>query len=631
MSTPPSGPATPSPTTATIPAVVVGEAELAAFRAAWTGHALLNLLTTSGGRMLVNWVIGVGKSTALDAVADAAVHSGRYDLVVQLLPTRAVLAERAWARTPPADFKVVHLRPRPRERCGDRDPDWRHFEQSGLGLLGRESLCRSCPRLPGCFWPAQYGRALRGARGILATQAHLARAPHFVTQLARAAGAGRVLTLLDEDTAAAVPARRRLGAADMVRYVGVLGAVAAVPRSNALGRWAHVVRLLAAAPTADLRAPAWRLPPLPPEDRLAVQAAGWHQFGREYRDLTGDVEAFAHSPLESRERAPDGEVRFAAPPGVGGDVVLFSGTASLEFVRYRLGLDLPAPFAGVRFRHPQTRWYNLASRLGMWRYWLRNSPQILDFFAGLIARRLAEGKRVLTVIKKCFAVAAARGLEERLAALGRPGVRVPTGDWDRVNLADPGVVPCITYGTIGVNRFELFDACYCLSGFYVTKDALDAVLQDLAGADGHIELRVSTEGEPRRRQVRAVRPDDRFVDVARLAPLALTRQETDVVLQAVGRVRPYTRHREVITFQCAGHPHHPYDREFGALAEARAFFSLPSARHAAAAGRGEAVRTLKAAGLSQRVVAERLGLGLATVKRHWHPPPGDHESSGNSS
>ena len=61
----------------------------------------------------------------------------------------------------------------------------------------------------------------------------------------------------------------------------------------------------------------------------------------------------------------------------------------------------------------------------------------------------------------------------------------------------------------------------------------------------------------------------------RLAQYALDQQELDVVLQAVGRVRPYTRPREVITFQCAAHPQLDYDREFNSIEEARQFFGIP--------------------------------------------------------
>ena len=103
----------------------------------------------------------MGKSYALDRIIEAAVGSGSYDLVVAMFPTRRVLEERAWIRTPPPGVKIVNLRPRPRQRCGDLDGPWRHFEQAGMAALGRVELCGRCPRRPGCYWPEQYGAALR--------------------------------------------------------------------------------------------------------------------------------------------------------------------------------------------------------------------------------------------------------------------------------------------------------------------------------------------------------------------------------------------------------------------------------------------------------------------------------------
>ena len=177
---------------------ILGEEALAAFRAYWNGPRLLDLITAHGGGALILWPIGVGKSCAIDRIIEAAVGSGSYDLVVALFPTRRVLEERAWIRTPPSGLKIVNLRPRPRQRCGDLDGPWRHFEQAGMAALGRVELCGRCPRRPGCYWPRQYGKGLEGAQVIFGTDAHLARSPDFGSQLAGWAGAARVLTLVDE-------------------------------------------------------------------------------------------------------------------------------------------------------------------------------------------------------------------------------------------------------------------------------------------------------------------------------------------------------------------------------------------------------------------------------------------------
>ena len=202
--------------------MILGEEAIAAFRAHWDGPRLLDLIAAHGGGALVLWPIGVGKSCAIDRVIEAAVGSGSYDLVVAMFPTRRVLEERAWIRSPPPGVKIVNLRPRPRPRCGDLDGPWRHFEQAGMAALGRVELCGRCPRRPGCYWPGQYGERLEGAQVIFATDAHLGRVPDFAAQLAGWAGAARVLTLLDEIGFAATSFRRRVTRRDLALFADVL-------------------------------------------------------------------------------------------------------------------------------------------------------------------------------------------------------------------------------------------------------------------------------------------------------------------------------------------------------------------------------------------------------------------------
>ena len=602
--------------------VVLGEHDLAAFRAHWDGPRLLDLAAECGGQVLINWPIGVGKSSAIDRMITAAITAGRYDLVVALFPTRRVLEERAWLRNPPPGVKTVNLRPRPRPRCSDLDAPWRHFEATAMAALGRVELCGRCPRRPGCFWPTQYGAGLRGAQAIFATHAHLSRVPDFATQLAGWAGADRVLTLLDEVSFAATSFRRRVTHRDLVLFADVLDAM---PRRREIvpdRNWGYLARLLLRAPTADLRSTAWRLPFFSLEWAIAVQARGWEAHGARFRFLGHALRQFGRSPLASRERHPNGDLSFAAPPVIRGDFALFSGTALPEFLRFRLGRDLACPFAGYRFGHPGTRWYNIASRIGMRAHFPGNADQILDFFASLVSRRLGEGRRPLLIAKKRFVGLCTRAMMRALAEICPTPVRVVTGDWNTVDLMRPDVIPLINFGLIGTNLFECFDCAYCLTGFYVNPEIVDTILQDVLASDGHLPIAITTEGSPRRRRARVADPRQRIYDVDRLAQYALDQQELDVVLQAVGRVRPYTRPREVITFQCAAHPQLDYDREFDSIEEARRFFEIPTRRERERDWNADRVRAARQAGMTQREAAAVLQLGRSTVKRYWNQPPG---------
>ncbi|HEY7116649.1 MAG TPA: ECF-type sigma factor, partial [Tepidisphaeraceae bacterium] len=269
------------------------------------------------------------------------------------------------------------------------------------------------------------------------------------------------------------------------------------------------------------------------------------------------------------------------------------------------------------FSHPQTRFYNIASRLGARRHFSRNAVQVLDFFAGLVARRLEEGRRPLLIAKKAFLATCAEQVQRRLYEWGARDARVVTSDdLGAVDLNAAGVVPLINYGMIGTNLFESFDAAYCLTSYYVGEKELDQVLQDVTPSDLQIELKIRMDGRPLRRRVEVVDADDRFYDVAGLAPHALAELEMGVVLQAVGRVRPFTRPREVILFQ-ANEPRVSYAAEFATLDQARRHFGIPTGRERDAARTAVQVALAQAEGLTQRETADRIGVSERTVQRYW--------------
>ena len=203
------------------------------------------------------------------------------------------------------------------------------------------------------------------------------------------------------------------------------------------------------------------------------------------------------------------------------------------------------------------------------------------------------------------------------AGLGVGGSSGHTGK--KTNLKDPTIIPIINYGVVGINKFKKFDCAFCLTGYFVNERVVNSVLQDVYATDMQIPLKFTTEGLPRRRRVGVANAQDRFYDINRLAQLALNQQEMDVVLQAVGRVRPYTKPREIMTFQCAAHPQLPYTQEFNSLAEARAYFGIVSTRQAQKATTMELVKAAKERGLTQQQVVDELKISLSTVKRYWNP------------
>jgi hypothetical protein len=202
---------------------VSGPEQLNAFRNEWSGQRILELLDSEGGKVLIGWPTGIGKSTSLDDVLEAAVNLQRHDLVVVVAPTRAILNERRWVITPPNSLRILYLRPRPQQRCGPELNDrWRKFEAKGLGTLGRIELCGSCPRLRGCPWPDQYGKRMKGTQVVFATSAHLHRSPIFLLQLMEWTGATRPLVLLDEVAVIMSSFRRRISRHELIVFLNAM-------------------------------------------------------------------------------------------------------------------------------------------------------------------------------------------------------------------------------------------------------------------------------------------------------------------------------------------------------------------------------------------------------------------------
>ncbi len=598
--------------------VISGPEELAAFRQQWGGKRMLELLDEHNGRLRVDWAVGVGKSHNIDLTIEEAVVSGRYDLVIALFPTRRIIEERKWVQQPPREIKVVNLKPRPGSQCGaDMNRSWQVFEANGLGALGRIELCGHCLLRPECEWPLQFGKSLAGSQVVFGTQAHLERSPYFLNQLAQWAKAKKVLVVLDEANFIMKPFRRRLDHGKLQMFAEVLRNMHPRRWRKLHTQWLYLCDLLLAAGTSDLRSHDWRFPQVFHDWSLAVQASGFSLYGDTFSFLAFDLVHFGHSPLESRERVADGGIIYAAVPSVSMDFIIYSGTAHQEFSEYRLGNEFASPFAEFSFIHPDTKWFNIASRLGARRYFKKNSGQILDFFAGLVAKRLREGKRPLLLTKKCFCAFCARQMEVRLRALDME-IRVVINGWQADLLKDVKVVPLIHYGMIGTNLFQDFDCAYCLTGYYVTEEAINGILQDLLGSDMNLPLKISTEGRPCRRLAGVRNQEDRIYDLHTLAQHALNHQEMDTVLQAVGRVRPYTKPREVITFQCAEHPDFAYTREFNSVGEARKHFDIPGRRTAQTTMLCDQILNARSEGMKQRDAASLLGVSLRTIKRYWN-------------
>ena len=612
------------------PIVIAGEQALANFREGLTGPFALDLLAAATGGVLAQLPVGVGKTVWMTKIITHAVTTGGHDLVVVLVPRWDILRELLDRL--PTDLHRVVLAPRPQKRCGDLNETWMQYEQHGLGFLGKAQLCSSCPHFGRCPWPGQYGRRLRGEKLILATQQHLNANPSFLLHLQQMAGAKKPLLLIDESNLIIRSMERTIRANDLQRFIAAQQAhVGAAEKTTAAEReWLELSQLLPMATSEDLREGKWKFPFVDAEWATSVQRHGLNLFDQAFQFLAFDIHRLAHSDRASREKLAGGDIRFASVPYLGNDFIVFSGSMAKELVRYRLDPDhsrdtLASPFESYRFSHPATKWFNINDLAGASKYFRGNANRILDFFAAKIANNIADGKRTLLVSKKSFIPLCRRLLREKLAKLGVGKVEIAIRNWAKYDLADPRVIGLINYGVAGINRFEQVDCAYCLNSYYVTPDVVSMSVQDIEATTERYVMQLEMIGEPRRRRVKVELPDGRMPALPRIAQMVLEQVEADAVVQAVGRVRPFTKPREVITFQADTLPGVDYTLEFKNLDQTRAYFEIRRPAEAKLQIRIATARRMKAQGCTNAEIMECLSISRATVKRYINGK-GAHET-----
>jgi hypothetical protein len=599
------------------PLIVSGPEALAEFRQGLTGERILGCLAEARGRLLVSLGVGVGKT---ELMVKTIVHSrsvvNTFDLVLVLVPRRDIL-EEIRRRLPP-DADPVVLEPRPRRRCGDLDARWGELESAGCGLLAKEQICAGCPRRKACSWPGQLSRErLKGVGPILATQHHLAINPSFVHHLRHHTQAERVLVLLDESDLLVKAVRRSIRRSDLLGFIAAQEAALAETDKPTAAR--GPVSTSPACSPRHLRRTSRRAGGDSPGSRATGPSPssrpGWLSSAR---PPFPRVRAKPLRPVRPGQPRADrgGGHRVRVPTDLGSQFVVFSGSIARGLARYRLDPDhcrfgLVSPFEHHRFEHPETGWYNLRSIAGADKYFLRNAPTILDFFAAKIAANIRTGRRTLLIAKKKVVHHCAAELTRRLDGLGVGPVRLVTGDWDNADLSDPRTLPLINYGVSGVNRFEGHDCAYCLTGYYTSAATVAAAVHDLDPSTERIPVRLVFAGDPPHRQAVVDLPDDRETILPQVARWVLQQKEHDMVIQAVGRVRPFTKPREVVTFQVGDLPDVRYTLQFRSLASARSHFRIPTRRQSAAEA-----RRLKALGLTRAQIATAMNVSKESVKRY---------------
>lgn len=566
--------------------------------------------------VVIRWQVGVGKSYNMDLVIETAIRQEKYDLVLVMAPTRKIIDERKFIQKPPKDIEVINIRPRPANLCGEeRNKAWQAYEARNLGHLGKRHCCELCPKRAECFWPSQYGKDLQNKQVAFATQAHLEHNPYFITHVRQQAKAERVLVIFDEANVSLANYSRTLSPTSIQQLIEATDQSDISQKRKATLR--HYLNCLLSAPSEDLQdTSAWHFPRIDANEMTQILTVGDAIFGESFHNIIYDLQAFGYSMAESREKLPNGDIHFPAPPFTSdSDVLLYSGTTHLSILKMRLGIDFYSPYENYEFKGESSMWLNIASAIGASSNFIKNAPQILDVFTQLTTKRIQEGKRVLLVSKKAHVDYCVKTMNQLLVEQGINSVRIIHGE-HYTESPNVTLVPVIHYGVIGINQYEGFDCCYCLNSYYVKQDTLSNSVQDLRSNSERIDVAITYSKKPRRRYGIVDDEQFRFTDVAEVANPMLQTLEMGTVVQAVGRVRPFTQTREIITFQSNDALATTYDKEFSNLAELRKHFGLATKRKRSSNTTADNVIALSAKDLKQTEIAKLLGISVRTVRRY---------------
>lgn len=562
--------------------------------------------------VLINWSVGVGKSHNMDSVIEQALQH-EYDCVIVLLPTRALIDERKLIRTPESGLKVVNIEPRPQSLCGQYNAQWTIFEKNGLSSIAKKQLCSKCDHNHNCSWLKQYSKdALAGTEVVFATQAHLKNNPNFIKYIAKKTNSHKPLVIFDEATISLTSYTKSISQQEIQTFIAAIHEAKVVKEEvQSLRSW---LKTLVRSTTTDLQdKSAWSCPIVKSSVLMAILEAGVKIAPASFRNIYPQIKEFCSSHIESRQIGFDHNVCFSSAPVLQDfKALLYSATVAPTVLNHRLGVDFVSPYQDYRFLGDGTRWFNIASSTGTNTNFGGNRKQILFLFAQLTLKRIQEGKRVLLISKKSRIEMCIEDMNLLVQQVS-PHLRVVNGN---DYTGDINQIPIIHYGVIGINKFEQFDCAFCLNSFYITPEILSKSIQDTRAEDDHIELSISVSGQPRRR-IASVKAKYLYTDVAALATPMLKALEMGTVIQTVGRVRPFTQCREVITYQNDVIDGLTYTAEFNNLAGAREFFGLETHLEQRLQTTYKNVQDLKNQGMKQKEIAAALGISVRTVRRHY--------------
>ena len=173
-------------------------------------------------------------------------------------------------------------------------------------------------------------------------------------------------------------------------------------------------------------------------------------------------------------------------------------------------------------------------------------------------------------------------------------------------------IPLAHYGLRGVNRFELYENCICLNSFYTHPNALSDAIQYATPQADRIDVEVVSLKNSR---TVSIHEKYRYTRVKRLARGYLQMLELDPVIQAIGRVRPFTRPRRVIVSQMNDLSALGPVKEVRSYKEILEIFGVQDIFKKKIEDRNKTVHGLRSKGMTIREIAATTGMSKSNIGR----------------
>lgn len=582
--------------------------------------ALGSAVAATEGACVLSVPPGVGKSHAAHGLVSIAEFIN-YDFIIYIAPTRDLIdefiASKAFiefSEEPEED--VLILEPRPRKLCGPLDAAWRVLEQQGCALTARDSLCNSCDQRDACPWVDRLHLDLNSIRMVVLTEAYIGLQPKVIDQLIKSRGAQRPLVIIDEGTVFTTDMTRCITIGELEMFAEAIDAVlvsdsAASERRSKLEFWRDGLNDMVDHRGSLLELPSFRSNYLF-GCGLEIEAAGLKLFGSNFRNIARTLRgmdrfwyhagAFYFSPIILTGDA---------------DLIVLSPYLHQEVIEVRLGRRVELLDAPDVFRHSQTRFINIEDGAGSAKSMSKPSEfgRIVDFYTALAARNHLAGRRTVLVARKKYLQQIKEHVETLMNELGIPIQIAMPGD----PIVSDTSIALINFGIVGVNDYQEFDALYCIGSYYAAPDHVSAVYQQWIPHASRSQLQVALENGAR--VTKPTQPSVRDRNRAEGAIAVLGVLEKRVVLQAVGRVRPFTSPAEVIFMQQGNYTDVLGDLDqYPNLKAARGAGGIPTRAELKRAVLGERIRLLLAAGQSLREAATQCGVAPSTAARARETP-----------